>query len=134
MTDLETLLRKYHASVDENKRLHLQALCDGTFIFMDSMVSVLNLLGCTEIETAIEDAPEKAPKDKPWCSSLFKASGLLPADVVIAKKDERGDKYGLPIPEFAFTHCIFCRNDDCNFGGECEHRTENWTDAGGAEE
>ena len=92
MTDLETLLRKFHASVDENKRLHLQALCDGTQIFMLTMVDILNLLGCTEIETAVEDAPEKAPKDKPWCSSLFKASGLLPADVVIVKKDKRGNE------------------------------------------
>lgn len=91
MTDLETLLRKYHASVDENKRLHLQALCDSTQIFMLEMFYVLEQLGCTEIEHAAEDIPkEKAPEDKPWCTCLCKVSGLLPADVVVVKKDKRG--------------------------------------------
>ena len=30
----------------------------------------------------------------------------------------------LPITEFAWTHCIFCRNDGCIFVGECKHRIE----------
>lgn len=31
---------------------------------------------------------------------------------------------GLPIPEFGWTHCIFCSEDmkHCYFAGECEHR------------
>ena len=29
----------------------------------------------------------------------------------------------LPIPEFAWTHCVFYRKDDgCVFGGKCKHR------------
>lgn len=32
---------------------------------------------------------------------------------------------GLPIPEHAWTHCIFCNKDsDCFFTGECNHRIE----------
>lgn len=31
----------------------------------------------------------------------------------------------LPIPAFAWTHCIFYRKDGCCvFAGECEHRIE----------
>lgn len=33
-------------------------------------------------------------------------------------------KDGLPMPAFAWTHCVFCRNDDCIFNGECEHKIE----------
>lgn len=33
--------------------------------------------------------------------------------------------YGLPIPEFAWTHCIFCfRDETCNFAGKCEYKEE----------
>ena len=28
----------------------------------------------------------------------------------------------LPIPEFAWTHCVFCHNNDCIFGGECKYK------------
>ena len=36
---------------------------------------------------------------------------------------------GLPIPEHAWTHCIFCsKNSDCFFGGDCEHRIESKID------
>lgn len=31
-------------------------------------------------------------------------------------------KDGLPIPGFAWTHCIFCCNDDCVFGGNCKYK------------
>lgn len=39
--------------------------------------------------------------------------------------NEKYLKDGLPIPKFAWTHCVFCRNDDCIFGGECEHRIKS---------
>ena len=29
---------------------------------------------------------------------------------------------GLPIPEWAWTHCMFCYGDECVYAGECEHR------------
>lgn len=38
--------------------------------------------------------------------------------------NEKYAKDGLPIPEFAWTHCVFYRNDDCVFRGECKYRTE----------
>lgn len=43
--------------------------------------------------------------------------------------DERAIKDSIelrrPIPEHKWTHCIFmCRNGECIFAGECEHRRE----------
>lgn len=33
-------------------------------------------------------------------------------------------KDGLPIPKFSWTHCVFCHNDGCVFGGECSYRSK----------
>ena len=33
-------------------------------------------------------------------------------------------KDGLPVLEFEWTHCVFCRDDGCVFGGECSYRSE----------
>lgn len=33
-------------------------------------------------------------------------------------------KDGLPILKFEWTHCIFCHNDCCMFGGECSYRSK----------
>lgn len=38
--------------------------------------------------------------------------------------DKEYSKDRLPIPEFAWTHCVFCNNDDCIFGGECNYRSK----------
>lgn len=34
-------------------------------------------------------------------------------------------KDGLPVPSFAWPHCIFCINDDCVFGGNCEYKIKS---------
>ena len=33
-------------------------------------------------------------------------------------------KDGLPMPKFAWTHCIFCRGENCFFAGECEYKKD----------
>lgn len=40
--------------------------------------------------------------------------------------NEQYMKDGLPIPKFAWTHCIFCaKGGACYFGGDCEYRIDS---------
>ena len=31
---------------------------------------------------------------------------------------------GLPVPMWEWSNCIFCKNGECVYAGECEHREE----------
>lgn len=65
--------------IDDKNRLHFQFACDGTYIFLDEMVQVLQGLGCTDITVEDETIPkDETPEGKPWCNCLFSASGILP--------------------------------------------------------
>lgn len=78
MRSVEEFLLKHNASVDENNRLYLSCLCDGTANFLMSMVNVLEALGCTDITTSHDIVTDGVSEDKPWCNCLFNANGLLP--------------------------------------------------------
>ncbi len=75
---IKIFLNQHKARVDENNRIHIQCLCDSTFIFLEEMVMVLEYLGCTDIQTSGEIVKEGVPENKPWCNCLYRASGLLP--------------------------------------------------------
>ena len=59
----------------QDGRLHLSSVCDGTWIFMDELITILNALGCTDIQTETEHIQDACP---PWKSCRFKASGKVP--------------------------------------------------------
>lgn len=75
---IKIFLNQHNARIDENNRIHIQCLCDSTFLFLQEMVMVLRCLGCTDIQTSDEIVTEGIPENKPWCNCLYKASGLLP--------------------------------------------------------
>ena len=82
MTDEEFFLSKlshYLYNIDEDGRMYLKAQSDSTAIFLFEMLTLLNAMGCTDIQTKGYPAPaDKIPKDKPWCSWIDEASGILP--------------------------------------------------------
>ena len=82
LLDLTAFLRQHKAAVDEHNRLTLQCLCDGTYLFLYEMVHVLAALGCADIHTRGESVTHGVPEDKPWCNYLFKASGVLPENML----------------------------------------------------
>lgn len=41
----------YKPYIDENNRLHIFCLCDGTYIFLLQLVKVLAEMGCSDIHT-----------------------------------------------------------------------------------
>ena len=72
----------YKPYIDENNRLHIFCLCDGTYIFLLQLVKVLAEMGCSDIHTNGDIVTEGIPEDKPWCNYLFEASGILPDEAV----------------------------------------------------
>lgn len=81
MIPFNEFLNSRKATVDEENRMHLQCLCDGTFLFLYEMVNVLQILKCTDIKTGSKVVTEGVPQDEPWCNCLFTASGILPDGV-----------------------------------------------------
>lgn len=83
---LNNFLNSHNATVDEERRLHLSCLCDGTYLFLCEMTEFLRAIGCTDIKANAEPATEGMPKEKPWLDCLFTASGILPDDVQISNR------------------------------------------------
>lgn len=82
MVSVEEFLKQHNARVDEDKRLYLECLCDGTLVFQIDLIAFLKSIGCTDIKIDGHDASERAPQDKPWCSWLYEASGVLPEGTI----------------------------------------------------
>lgn len=59
----------------QDGKMFLSNVCDGTWIFMDELVTILHALGCTDIQTETEIIQDACP---PWKSCRFKASGKVP--------------------------------------------------------
>ena len=64
--------------IDEEGRLHLFSLCDGTLIFLQELVTSLKQMGCSDIRYGQQVLAEGMPEGKPWMNCLFEASGQLP--------------------------------------------------------
>ena len=80
--DLSAFLRAHKARVDENNRITLEVLCDGTLFFLSEMVAVLKAIECTDIKYDGNTVSEGIPKEKPWCNYLYTASGVLPDNII----------------------------------------------------
>lgn len=80
----------------QDGRLHLSCVCDGTWIFMAELVTILNALGCTDIQTETEYIQDACPS---WKSCRFKASGKVPdhfpqnGTILLVPKDSRYEVY-----------------------------------------
>ena len=70
-------MSEYKPYIDENGRLYLFSLCDGTLIFQQLIVS-LERLGCKDIRRSRKILTEGMPEGKPWMNCLYEASGQLP--------------------------------------------------------
>ena len=99
MTDTVELfmskLNHYLKDIDDNGRMYLKAQSDSTAIFLFEMLIILNGLECTDIQTKGYPAPaDKIPKDKPWCSWIDEASGVLPEKFrkYFKRKDTKNEK------------------------------------------
>ena len=79
----------YKPYIDENNRLHIFCLCDGTYIFLLQLIKVLFEMGCSDIHTNGDIVTEGIPEDKPWCNYLFEASGILPEEAVDGETGRR---------------------------------------------
>lgn len=101
--DVNKFLREHRATVDQERRLHLRCLCDGTLYFQVVMVQFLAALGCTDIKYDGHEETEGIPEDKPWCSWLYETSGVLPEDILVVdgvlcrKKKEDGGWQNSPM-------------------------------------
>lgn len=101
-------MSEYNPYIDENGRLYLFSLCDGTLIFLQQLIVSLERLGCKDIRRSRKILTEGMPEGKPWMNCLYEASGQLPyslwpgAQVV----ELPGGKYGLVGPD------IVIRNTD----------------------
>lgn len=66
-------------NVQDDGRIKISCICDGTFLFLYELVSDLTIMGCTDIEVESREATEdEIPKEKPWRCWYFSASGILP--------------------------------------------------------
>lgn len=80
----------------QDGKLHLSCVCDGTLIFMYELITILNALGCTDIQTETEIIQDACP---PWKCCRFKASGKVPdrfpqnGTILLVPKDSRYEVY-----------------------------------------
>ena len=71
-------MSEYKPYIDDDGRLHLFSICDGTLIFLQELIYNLNRLCCRDIDHSTTILTEGFPEDKPWMNCLFEASGKLP--------------------------------------------------------
>lgn len=80
--DINGFLKQHNAHVDDDNRLHLSVLCDGTGLFLYEMIIILMGLKCSDIEHGGYTVTSGIPEDKPWCNYKFTANGILPEYIV----------------------------------------------------
>lgn len=68
-------MSEYKPYIDENGRLYLFSLCDGTLIFLQQLIVSLERLGCKDIRRSRKILTEGMPEGKPWMNCLYEASG-----------------------------------------------------------
>ena len=65
--------------ISDDGKIKISCTCDGTALFLYSLVADLEMMGCADIEVESREATEdEIPKEKPWCRWYFSASGILP--------------------------------------------------------
>ena len=93
-------MSEYKPYIDDDGRLHLFSICDGTLIFLQELICNLKRLGCRDIDHSTMILKEGFPEDKPWMNCLFEASGKLPWYLWPgARIVEMSGGYGILTPE-----------------------------------
>lgn len=83
LIDVGEFLWRRRAFVDDDNRITIHTVCDGTLLFLTEMVLVLKKLGCTDIQATEGIAPsELITADKPWCNYVYAVSGVLPSTML----------------------------------------------------
>ena len=74
-------IQYYRSLADENGELTLSCVCDSTLLYAWELYKLLDLSGVTDIKVESREAtPEEIPKDKPYCSWYYSATGRLPKE------------------------------------------------------
>lgn len=74
-------IQYYRSLADENGILTLSCVCDGTLFYLFKLYKILELSGFYNITTESREAkPGEIPKDKPYCSWYYFATGRLPKE------------------------------------------------------
>ena len=75
---MKEFLDRHGAYLDENRRLCLSCVCDGTLLFMNKMIEFLTQIGATDITYHSEYLGKSPDPERPWLTCRFCASGRLP--------------------------------------------------------